>query len=366
MRIFSPLQDISLTATEISSSMSGRSELRFSIVHDAEKPVHGLSAFNDPKPQTLIYFSKSKQLSSRDITLIRDSEVHGVILHPAAIEGIEILEELRGVNIFSSQFPYESFLALIPCFFQREISQASAIHPTAFVGENVSIGSSVTIGAYSVIGDNVSIGEGTTIFPHVVIYNDVTIGERCTLHTRVTIREDSIIGNDCYLQNGATIGSDGFGYVPDQKLGIAEVPQLGIVRLGDRVDIGANACVDRATFGETRIATGTKLDNLVQVGHNVTIGSHSMLCAQVGVGGSSTVGNQVVLGGQSGVADHVEISDKVRVGSQSGVTRKLRHAGDYLGFPAEPAGDWRRKRAFVSSLAKHSKNLLQFLRTRKV
>lgn len=369
MRIFSPQHNIAVSASDVVSSTE-RASVPCTLVHDAGKTILGLSALNDPKAGSLVYLSRARNLSPDELTLISRAGVHGIIVHSESPLGNQRdishdQYQLEGINIFSSEKPYESFLALIPHFFHREVPTTSSIHPTAIIGENVSLGSSVSIGAYSIIGDNVSIGDETIVFPHVVIYDGVTIGPRCTLHSGVTIREFSTLGAECYLQNGATVGSDGFGYVPDPKLGIAGVPQVGVVHIGDRVDIGANSCVDRATFGTTEINTATKLDNLVQVGHNVSIGSHTLLCAQVGVGGSSRVGNQVVLGGQSGVADHVQIGDKIRVGSQSGVTSRLREAGDYLGFPAEPAGTWRRQRAFQSMLMKHSKKLLQFIKTLK-
>lgn len=369
MRIFTPQQHVALSASDVVSS-SERADVPCTLVHDAGKSIVGLSALNDPKAGSVVYLSRARDLSLDEMALISRAGVHGIILHRESLSGDQkepllAQNQLEGINIFSSEKPYESFLALIPYFFHRETSSESSIHPTAIIGKNVSLGSSVSIGAYSIVGDNVSIGNETIVFPHVVIYDGVTIGSRCTLHSGVTIREFSTLGDECYLQNGATVGSDGFGYVPDPKLGIVGVPQVGVVHIGDRVDIGANSCVDRATFGTTEINTATKLDNLVQVGHNVSIGSNTLLCAQVGVGGSSRVGNQVVLGGQSGVADHVQIGDRIRVGSQSGVTSRLRETGDYLGFPAEPAGTWRRQRAFQSMLMKHSKKLLQFLKTLK-
>lgn len=237
--------------------------------------------------------------------------------------------------------PFRALLELVPVFFPAPertpaISNLASIHPSARIGKDCIISPFVSVGEGSKIGD------GTTIHPNVVIYRDVTIGDRVIVHANAVIREGTIIGSDLTIQPGAVIGADGFGYVPDPKIGLAPIPHVGRVVLEDRVDIGANSCIDRGTLGTTKIGRGAKLDNLVQVGHNTHIGEHAILCGLVGVAGSARIGNQVVLGGHVGVADHVKIVDGARVGAKSGVSDDIKEKGDYIGFPLMPAQMWRR------------------------
>jgi UDP-3-O-[3-hydroxymyristoyl] glucosamine N-acyltransferase len=218
------------------------------------------------------------------------------------------------------------------------------VHPSAKIGSGVSIGEFAVVGPLTEIGDNV------VIHPHVVLYPGVKIGPRSIIHSHAAIREDSVLGAETVIQNGAVIGADGFGYVPDAKLGLVGVPQLGTVNLGDRVEVGANSAIDRATLGTTTIGLGTKIDNLVQIGHNTRIGRFSILCGQVGIAGSCEIGNQVVIGGQAGVGDHLKIADGIRVGAKSGVVSDLTEKGDYLGFPPLPAQVARRVFAILPQL----------------
>ena len=231
------------------------------------------------------------------------------------------------------------------------ISSQVSIDPTAKIGDNCSIGPFVAISA------RVQIGDGCQIHPNVTIYRDVKIGKGCTIHAGAVIREECELADGITVQPGAIIGADGFGYIPDKTRGLVPVPQIGNVRLAQDVDVGANACIDRATLGSTSIGHGSKLDNLVQVGHNVKVGKFSLLCGQVGVAGSSTIGNQVVLAGQVGVADHLKVADGVRCGGASTVLSSLEVKGDYCGTPAIPAISWRRQLVALRSLPEMVKSL---------
>ncbi|HET7873398.1 MAG TPA: UDP-3-O-(3-hydroxymyristoyl)glucosamine N-acyltransferase, partial [Terriglobales bacterium] len=183
------------------------------------------------------------------------------------------------------------------------------VHPTAVIDSTAKIGSNASIGAYVVIDAGVQIGENCTFLPQTVIYPNVKIGNNFFAHSNVAVRENSEIGNNVLLHNGVIIGSDGFGFAKDDNGCWHKIPQSGIVVIEDDVEIQANSCIDRASLGETRIRRGTKIDNLVQVGHNCLIGENSMLCAQVGLAGSTEIGRNVILAGQVGVAGHCTIGD---------------------------------------------------------
>ncbi len=207
------------------------------------------------------------------------------------------------------------------------IHSAASIDPTAQIGDNPSIGPNVSIGKRSRIGKNVR------IHPGVVISEDVLIGDDCILYPNVVIRERITIGNRVIINAGSVIGTDGFGYKWDGKQH-AKIPQIGTVVIEDDVEIGSCVCIDRAKFNETRIGRGTKIDNLVQVGHNVQIGKFAILCGQVGIAGTATIGNGVVLGGQSGVADHVTIPDGVMAAGHTLFQFSVSEKGIYSGWPA--------------------------------
>jgi UDP-3-O-[3-hydroxymyristoyl] glucosamine N-acyltransferase len=212
---------------------------------------------------------------------------------------------------------------------------ATGIHPTAIVAPLARISPGVSIGPYTVIGEDTHVGAGTQIGAHTVIGAGCWVGENCRLHPRVTLYGGVRIGDRVEIHSGAVIGADGFGYAPgDGKYW--KFPQAGIVEIGDDVEIGANATIDRGSLDDTRIAEGVKLDNLVQVGHNVQIGAHTVVAAQTGISGSSALGRHVVVGGQVGIADHCTLEDGAVVGAQAGIpTGKTIRAGQTVwGTPA--------------------------------
>lgn len=238
--------------------------------------------------------------------------------------------------------PYFSFMTLVAYWLQLEAGQQQyAIHPSSIIDPSVrfegeaAIGAHAVIGGNSVIGDKVCIGEGCSIA------ENVRIGAGSRLYPRVTIYESSQIGKDCILHSGVVIGADGFGYqVFDGKQ--QKIPQVGNVIIHDEVEIGANSSIDRATLGSTVIGKGTKIDNLVQVGHNCVIGEHSILCAQVGLAGSTIVGDFVYLAGQVGAAGHITIGSRAMVGAQSGIAASIPEAARYFGTPAVDANQMKR------------------------
>jgi UDP-3-O-[3-hydroxymyristoyl] glucosamine N-acyltransferase len=278
-------------------------------------------------------------LSKRRYSVVLVSEQYTEALNPTRLPP-EVFETLSNAVIVVPE-AYAAFLDLLPLFYET-LPRAVGVHPSAAVHPSAKIGLEVSIGAFCFVGENVTIGDFSTLLARVSLYDDVALGERVLLHSGVIVREGCSVGDQCIVHNNTVIGADGFGYIPDQVVGLRKVPQLGTVQIGSDVEIGANSCIDRGALGATTIGKGTKIDNLVQVGHNATIGESCVLCGGVGIGGSSVLGNGVVIGGNSGVADHVTIVSGVRVGGQSGVHSSLLTPGDYLGFPVMPAGEWRR------------------------
>lgn len=244
--------------------------------------------------------------------------------------------------------PRTAFVAVLEMF-APALNAPEGIHPTAQIGEETQIGAGARIGANVTLGNSVVLGDGVTLFPGVTIGDGCVIGAGSTLHPNVVLYSGVKIGSACILHAGCVIGADGFGYVP---IGYAlkKVPHLGSVEIGDEVEIGANSCVDRAKTGVTRIGSGTKIDNLVHIAHNVRVGQSCLIIAQAGVAGSVTIGNGVVLAGQAGIKDHVALGDGARVGAQGGVIGNVGAGVTVSGYPARPHQEKMREHAALSAL----------------
>lgn len=218
--------------------------------------------------------------------------------------------------------PYYAFSRALGFFYQPP-TYAPGVHPTAVIDATAQIGEGAHIGAYVVVGRNVRLGSHATLLPHVVIYDGVQAGSHFFAHAHSVVREGCTLGDYVTLENGAIVGADGFGFAKNDSGHWVKIPQSGPVRLGDRVDIQANACIDRATVGATEIGDGTKVDNLVQVGHGSRVGKDTLVCAQTGLAGSSIIGNNVILAGQAGVAGHCSLGDGVILTAQSAVSHDI-------------------------------------------
>ena len=216
------------------------------------------------------------------------------------------------------------------------------VEQPSFVSEDLVIPDDAYIGAFAYIGKNVQLGKGVQIYPHTYIGDNVKIGDNTILYSGVKVYYNCVIGKDCILHAGVVVGSDGFGFEPDAKGVNQKLPQIGNVIIEDDVEIGANTTVDRAMMGSTIIRRNAKLDNLVQVAHNVEIGESTFMCAQVGVAGSTKVGSHCILAGQVGVAGHITIADNCVFGAQSGIANHVKKSGMYQGSPIIDAMNWRR------------------------
>ncbi|MCM8757509.1 MAG: UDP-3-O-(3-hydroxymyristoyl)glucosamine N-acyltransferase [Candidatus Omnitrophica bacterium] len=319
------------TLKEIAELIEGK------VVGDEDVIITGFSNIKEAKPGDITFLA-----NPRYAHLLEETEASAIIT------SFEVKSTSK--NLIQTQNPSLAFAKLISIFSPPTIRQ-KGIHPTAILGKNVFLGKDVSVGAYTVIEDDVSIGDGTTIYPACFIGYNSKIGKDSLIYPHVSIREGTIIGNRVIIHSGAVIGSDGFGFVTvDGKH--HKIPQVGIVEIGDDVEIGANVTIDRARFEKTVIGKGTKIDNLVQIAHNVILGENCLIVAQVGISGSTTIGNNVVLAGQVGVVGHIQIGDNVVVAAQSGVSKSIPANTQVWGYPAKPFALAKRLNACVQRLPK--------------
>jgi UDP-3-O-[3-hydroxymyristoyl] glucosamine N-acyltransferase len=263
------------------------------------------------------------------------------------LENAEDLPEGKAAII--SPAPYLTFAEAMNMLYPALIPERG-IHTSAIVSPSARIGANVSIGPYSIIGDNVAIGDDVSILAHCVIYQDAQIGDGVMIHSHCVIREGCRLGDRVILQNNVVIGGDGFGYakLPDNSW--LKIRQAGIVIIEDDVEIGAGAAIDRATIGSTVVGKGTKIDNLVQIGHGSFVGQNTLLCAQVGLAGSTRVGNEVILSGQVGAAGHLEIGDRVIATAQTGIPNSVEAGKIISGYPAIDNRDWLKSSAVFAQL----------------
>lgn len=277
----------------------------------------------------------------------------GVIFVDASVQLIP------GRNFLISNNPSKAFQLLVDSIHEetRGSSAYTGIHHTAIIHHSCTIGQNVTIGPYAVIDKDAIIGDRSIISAHCTIGPSTTIGSDCLIHPSVIIRERCCIGNRVILQPGVVIGSCGFGYITDAQGKHSKLNQVGTVTIEDDVEIGANTTIDRARFKTTLIRKGTKIDNLVQIGHGVIIGENNIIVAQTGIAGSSKTGRNVVLGGQVAVNGHIELADGVMVAGCSGVSKTLSKAGKYNGIPAVPLKEYNRNSVYLRNIESYVKRL---------
>jgi UDP-3-O-[3-hydroxymyristoyl] glucosamine N-acyltransferase len=295
---------------------------------DGDVEIRGVAPIEDAPPGTLTF------LADRRFAAHLDSTRAAAIVLPRDAPATRI-PSLHAAH------PYVAFVGAVELFHPAPARPPAGVHPSAVVADSAEIGPGASIGAQAVVGERVRIGRDATLHPHVTIYPDVVIGDAFTAHAGAVVRGGARIGDRVIVHAGAVIGSDGFGYLPLPD-GNRKIPQVGTVVLEDDVEIGANATVDRAALGATVIGRGTKIDNLVMIGHNCRIGAHCMLAGQVGLAGGTTVGERVLMGGQVGAAGHLTIGDGAQIAAQSGIHRDVPARSQQGGYPAVEVRRWRR------------------------
>lgn len=261
-------------------------------------------------------------------------------------------------NYLISEKPSETFQKIISLFIpDRTVSGFKGIHPTAVIHQSAKVSKDAVIGPYVVIDRDVIVGARCKISSHVSIGPEVEIGDDCILHPHVTVREGCKLGNRVILQPGVVLGGCGYGYVTDEKGRHKKITHYGVVVLEDDVEIGANTTIDRARFKATRVKRGSKIDNLVMIGHNVTVGEDNLIISQTGLSGSIKTGRNVIMAGQVGVAGHIEIGDGVILMARSGVSKSVLERGAYGGAPVVPAKDWHKQQIHLQRLHEYALRL---------
>lgn len=257
---------------------------------------------------------------------------------------------LAGKNVIRVDEPSLAFSKVISHFLKDTPPLIHAgIHPSAVIAQDAKIASQVSIGAYVVIEPKATVGEGTKIYAHSYVGHGTRIGSNCLIYPHVMLRENISIGNKVIIHSGTVIGSDGYGYVTIGSKHI-KIPQVGTVAIEDDVEIGANVTIDRARFDKTVIGEGTKIDNLVHIAHNVTIGKHCLIVAQVGISGSTDIGKNVILAGQAGIVGHLTIGDGAVVAAQSGLSKSIKAGAQVFGTPAQPLRQAFKTNAYIQRL----------------
>jgi UDP-3-O-[3-hydroxymyristoyl] glucosamine N-acyltransferase len=301
---------------------------------DAQVSVNSLSKIEEGKPGTLTFLANPKYA-----TFIYETQASIAIVSKDFVAEKAVPSGLTLIRVDDA---YGSFAKLLEAYNGLR-KPKPGIHSTAVISENATIGENVHIGPYVVISDHCSIGNNAVIHAHCYIGEGVNVGESTVLNSGVKIYADCKIGNHCTLHAGVVIGGDGFGFAPNSENNYAKVPQIGNVILEDYVEVGSNSTIDRATLGSTIIRKGVKLDNLIQIAHNVEIGENTVIAAQTGVAGSTKIGKNCMIGGQVGIVGHVNIADGTKIAAQSGVGSEIKEVDTIIqGSPAFPIMDYKK------------------------
>ena len=323
------------TAQQIAAFVGGE------IIGNASVEVHDVSPIEHGLPGTLSYVTDGKYLPD-----LATTGASVVLLSRALYDASQTCKP----TIILVENARQAMGQLLQGVEEHLRPHKHGVEQPAFIAEGVNLPDDAYIGAFAYIGKGVKLGKGVQIYPQAYIGDFVSIGDNSIIYSGVKIYDHCIIGRDCIIHSGCVIGADGFGFEPDAQGINHKIPQIGIVVIEDDVELGANTTVDRAMMGETRISKNVKVDNLVQVAHNVQVGESSFLCAQVGIAGSSKIGKHCILAGQVGVANGLTVADNVILGAQAGVAGSIRQPGQYQGTPAFDAMNWRRSSVVMKNL----------------
>ena len=309
----------------LSGTVEGNSEVivnKLSKIEEGE--INSISFLSNPAYQEYIY-----ETDASVVIVNKDLELEKPVK--------ETLTLIRVDNA------YECFAKVLEAYSQIKSDSKKGIEPNSHISETAILGDNVYVGAFAYIGENVKIGKNVKIYPNSFIGDDTVIGDNTIVNASVKIYHECIIGANCTFHSGVVIGGDGFGFAPNKENDYRKIPQIGNVIIEDHVEIGANTCVDRATMGSTIIKKGAKLDNLIQIGHNVTVGENAVIVSQTGIAGSTKIGKNCLIGGQVGIVGHLTIADGAKIAAQSGVGSSITEEGKVVqGSPAFAMGDYKR------------------------
>jgi len=311
----------------------------------ADRSVHRVMPIDSADDKAVTFVTKPKYLEQ-----LSSTRAVALLANPAMLEkgGVAVPDSLTVIGV---EQPYVAFAQAAQAL-AAEVPRPLGIHDSAAIDATATIGEHVAIGPFVYVGPGATVGDGAVLYPGVHVCDGASVGPGSVLYNHVVLRHGCSVGERCILHAGSVIGSDGFGFAQDTADGLehVKIPQVGDVVVEDEVEIGANSCVDRGTLGTTRIGAGTKIDNLVQIGHNVQIGTNSILVAQSGVAGSSKLGAAVIMGAQSGISGHIDIADGAMVYGQSGVMADVAAGDKVCGTPAVPVKDFFRNVVRIGKL----------------
>ena len=299
-------------------------------------------------------FAKIEEAAKGDLTFLANPKythyLYTTGASAALVSNTFVAEQPVGCALIRVADPYEALSQLMTMAAEAMNRLPSGIEQPCHVSDGVEVPENAYIGAFAYIGRGVSLGKGVKIYPQVYVGDGVTLGDDTIIYPGARVYHGCRIGARCIVHAGAVIGADGFGFAPDAEGHYHKIPQLGIVEIGDDVEIGANTTIDRATMGVTRVDRGTKLDNLIQLAHNTYVGADTVIASQTGVAGSARIGSRCRIGGQVGVAGHISIGDDVEIGAQSGIPNNVADQSRVMGYPAVPAGAFARQAAMMRRL----------------
>ena len=322
------------TAQQIADFLKG------TVVGNPAAKVNNFSKIEEGTPGTITFLANSKYEHFIYSTKASIALVNEDFTPSSSIEATLI----KVPNAYSA-------LAMLLNLVEQSKVKKSGIDPSAFISASASVGANCYVGAFAYIGDNTVIGEGCMIYPHACIGDNVKVDNNTIFYPHSTVYEGCIVGSNCIVHAGAVIGADGFGFAPESEGGeYKKIAQLGNVIIEDNVEIGANTTIDRASMGSTKISKGVKLDNLIQIAHNVEIGQNTVMAAQVGIAGSVKVGANCMLGGQVGLSGHINIGDNAKIGAQSGIIGNIKADSQLIGSPAMPVKNFMRSSVIIEKL----------------